>query len=1113
MTRRGRSVDLPAEQLRHEALDPPSEGVLLTGLGEAGRSDRQRMALLLEAVALLAHLTHARWHLADGWEGAGVDRDGRLRVRGARPGACRLLPQEHLRELVARLFGAAAGGHRSLAGRGPVRRAVRALERRWWQTLAAVDVDSAVAAVVDEASFLWQPPFAAARRSLAAEHVRQGEGGLWVVGSGAARRRFLASARDLDSLRAALAAPDAGRRWLAAATVSGVGPAELAAAGRWRAAVAAWRLSPPADDAGILRLAAAWLALGRAERALEALDSLEVAGSEAEVLRATCLSWLGRLRAARRAVKRAEELAPTADLAVSLAEVAVRNEANRGDPGAGRRRALALLDTVRRGPAGRRARARLIAAQAAWDAGDPGEMEKHLAVAERLTAAGEVDWRWLQVRALLHLERGEPDEAIDRLVTALGRRRRSLRRFEAAGLWNDLGVARGRAGDLAGAERALLHALRLHQACDGSRATTLGLANLAEVRLRRGRLLGVEEILAATSAANRAAGNLRGTVSDRLLAARFELVHGDCKAALALLGEAIGLAERRGFAGQLGEARVLSARALGWLGRSADAAAELAATAATDLEHLEPEERPAVLALAGRRDEALAAAVRIGTLGEPWLAALTAAAAPPSWKATERLEPYRTARLVADLERFASGSVPSPLRRRAIATFRRLGAGREADRLEAREHGSWQALAAYLGGSRDGPALADLFADAGYAEARLWWECEDDARVLVSGPGGGEEVSAVVADGRLVLRAPQVDPPLASLFRLARADWEGRPAAMSGDRQRAGDGSSAITVGEGGSARRPASGIVGSSPELVAALRRAERLAPGELPLLVLGESGTGKELVARLIHRSSRRRDRPLVAVNCAALSETLVLSDLFGHTRGAFTGAERDRAGVFETADGGTVFLDEIGDLPATAQGMLLRVLQEGEVRRVGESLPRRIDVRVVAATHRDLAGMVAAGSFREDLFYRLQGAAIELPPLRARGADVVALAEHLLAGVADRLGPDVPLPRLAATAANRLLAHSWPGNVRELENVLGVAAALAAADGGTILPEHLELPSSSAGDEDASCYHARVDALRRRLVAEALDAAGGVQAEAARRLGLSRQAMSYLVRRLGV
>jgi transcriptional regulator with AAA-type ATPase domain/tetratricopeptide (TPR) repeat protein len=1117
-----------AEALDHEALAPPAPGEVWEGLGAAGRTDRQRVALLLEAVALVAHLAHARWHLADGWDGAGVvaAHDAvRLRVRGARPGASPHLPQELLRDLVARLFGTGAGGRGRLGGRGPARRAVRALQRRWWQALAAVDPDAAVAEVLDEAPFLWEPRFAAARRALAAEHVWGGTARRWVVGPGAARRRFLAAAHDLESLRSCLAAAAAGDRWRAAAATGGRDGAALAAAGRWRAAVAAWQLSPPTDDAGRRALARAWLDLGRAERALETLAGMESgaeAGAETEVLRATCLSWLGRLRAARRAVSRAEALGPRGELALELAEVAVRIDANLGEPAAAGRRAAALLAASRRAPPPRRVQARVVAAQAAWDGGDVAALTEHLSAAVEIAGEEPTDWRWRQARALLHLEHGEPRQAAERLASALAADRRGLRRFAAAGLWNDLGLARARGGDLAGAERALLHALRLLQRCDGSRAITLGLANLAEVRLRRGRLLGVEEILAATSTANRAAGNVRGTLSDRLLAARFELVHGRPEAALVLLAEAVALAESHGLAGQLGEARVLAARALGWLGRPADAAAELAATQPVELEHLEPEERPAALALAGRRDEALAQANAVGPVGEPWVRLLASGGGPPAWGAIARLEPYRRARLVADLERFAAGTVPAPLVRQAIATFRRLGAGREAERLEAHEHGAWQALAAFLGGARDAAGLATLFAHAGYPEARLWWESADDARVLVAGPGGGEEASAPVGDGRLVLRAPAVDPPLAALFRLARAEWEGRPA-LAGRGRDGGNGSgadSAVTGagrrpsgdGTGGAARgAAAAGIVGSSPALAAALSRAERLAAGDLPLLVLGESGTGKELVARLVHRGSPRRDRPLVAVNCAALSETLVLSDLFGHVRGAFTGADRDRAGVFETAEGGTVLLDEIGDLAAVAQGMLLRVLQEGEVRRVGESLPRRVDVRVVAATHRDLAAMVADGSFRRDLYYRLKGAAIELPPLRQRGDDVLALADHLLARLAGR-HPGDAAPRLAPPAASRLLAHDWPGNVRELENVLAVAATLAAADGGTILPEHLEL-SPASGEGDSTPYHAQVDALRRRLVADALTAAGGVQAEAARRLGLSRQAMSYLVRRLGV
>jgi transcriptional regulator with GAF, ATPase, and Fis domain len=298
-----------------------------------------------------------------------------------------------------------------------------------------------------------------------------------------------------------------------------------------------------------------------------------------------------------------------------------------------------------------------------------------------------------------------------------------------------------------------------------------------------------------------------------------------------------------------------------------------------------------------------------------------------------------------------------------------------------------------------------------------------------------------------------------------------------------------------------AGGMVGESPALHAALERLSRLAPRDLTVLVLGETGTGKELAARLVHRGSPRARGPFVAVNCAALGESLLLSDLFGHVRGAFTGADRDRAGVFETAQRGTVFLDEIGDLPAVAQGMLLRVLQEGEVRRVGESLPRRVDVRVVAATHRDLAAAVAASSFREDLFYRLKVGSVLLPPLRERGADVLLLAEHFLAR---ERGPGF-VPRLSRPARERLLSHRFPGNIRELENVLKVAAAL--ASGGTIEPEHLGLPDPAASEPGS--YHRRVEEFRRRQVIEALAAAAGNQAEAARGLGLSRQALSYLVR----
>ena len=294
--------------------------------------------------------------------------------------------------------------------------------------------------------------------------------------------------------------------------------------------------------------------------------------------------------------------------------------------------------------------------------------------------------------------------------------------------------------------------------------------------------------------------------------------------------------------------------------------------------------------------------------------------------------------------------------------------------------------------------------------------------------------------------------------------------------------------------------MLGESPRLRSVLDRLALLAPSDLAILIEGETGTGKELAARRVHRLSPRASLPFLAVNCAALPESLLLSDLFGHSRGAFTGADRDRAGIFEASHGGTVFLDEIGDLPLPAQGKLLRVLQEGEVRRLGESQPRSVDVRIVAATHQKLSDMVSEGRFRRDLFYRLKVGSVVLPPLRERGSDVLLLGEHFLVPEGYRLSVD---------ARRRLRSYPWPGNVRELRNTLEVAKAL--TRDYVIREEHLELPESDG--PSAHGYHAQVREFRRELVREALKASGGNRAEAARRLGLSRQALSYLVRSLAI
>ena len=239
--------------------------------------------------------------------------------------------------------------------------------------------------------------------------------------------------------------------------------------------------------------------------------------------------------------------------------------------------------------------------------------------------------------------------------------------------------------------------------------------------------------------------------------------------------------------------------------------------------------------------------------------------------------------------------------------------------------------------------------------------------------------------------------------------------------------------------------------------------------------------------------------------MSESLLLSDLFGHVRGAFTGADRDRAGVFETAQGGTVFLDEIGDLPANAQGMLLRVLQEGEVRRVGESLPRRVDVRVVAASHRDLAAMAREGTFRQDLYYRLRGALVALPPLRERGRDVLLLAERLLAAAPGRRSAPAAAAVAggAGAAARPPLAGQRP---RVGERARHRHRARRRRRDRTRPPR-----AAGGADAPAADYHRELDAFRRRMLTGALSATDGNRAEAARRLGLTRQALAYLIRRL--
>ena len=307
------------------------------------------------------------------------------------------------------------------------------------------------------------------------------------------------------------------------------------------------------------------------------------------------------------------------------------------------------------------------------------------------------------------------------------------------------------------------------------------------------------------------------------------------------------------------------------------------------------------------------------------------------------------------------------------------------------------------------------------------------------------------------------------------------------------------------------SGIVGQSAALTRVLGELERVAPTTSTVLLQGETGTGKELFARALHEMSPRRKQPLVKVNCAAISPTLIESELFGHEKGAFTGALQRRLGRFELAHGGTLLLDEIGELPLEAQAKLLRVLQEHEVERVGGTHPIRIDARVVAATNRDLAAEVRANRFRADLFFRLNVFPIQIPPLRDRREDIPSLIDALVRTLAVRLGSD---PKgVEEDAVSYLQAYDWPGNVRELQNVLERASIL--ARGRRIRLEDLpelrnateEVPPVQATDDSASIsLKERVDAYERGLVADALRRAQGNQSEAARLLRTSRATLQY-------
>jgi two-component system NtrC family response regulator len=309
--------------------------------------------------------------------------------------------------------------------------------------------------------------------------------------------------------------------------------------------------------------------------------------------------------------------------------------------------------------------------------------------------------------------------------------------------------------------------------------------------------------------------------------------------------------------------------------------------------------------------------------------------------------------------------------------------------------------------------------------------------------------------------------------------------------------------------------IVGTSPALRSVLADLDRAADSDATVLILGESGTGKELVARALHLRSARRESPFVVVNCGAIPESLIESELFGHRRGAFTGATEDRTGRFERASGGTLFLDEVGELPPALQPKLLRVLQEGEIDKIGAAAPVKIDLRVIAASHRDLEARVRNGTFREDLWYRLNVVPLRIPPLRERLEDIPVLTEHFLVRHARRHGRAVP--RLGPEIFDRFQRHDWPGNVRELENLLERLVVLGRSEEVTVedLPAALreELPRFGGARVELPHGGIVLDDLERGLIEEALRRCSNNRSAAARFLGISRQTLLYRMQKFGL
>ncbi|MBI5501786.1 MAG: sigma 54-interacting transcriptional regulator [Deltaproteobacteria bacterium] len=382
-------------------------------------------------------------------------------------------------------------------------------------------------------------------------------------------------------------------------------------------------------------------------------------------------------------------------------------------------------------------------------------------------------------------------------------------------------------------------------------------------------------------------------------------------------------------------------------------------------------------------------------------------------------------------------------------------------------------------------------------------------RLYHEGDGGGDEARAMAEALRRVCGVEVGAAQAAEILRRFRQErGEATPSS----------GRAVEREGERPSGAGEADGIIGASTAIREMLRRLDRVAHADATVLVLGENGTGKELAARAVHRRSRRAGGPFISQNCSAMPETLLDSTLFGHVRGAFTGAVTDRVGLFEAASGGTLFLDEVGEMSAALQAKLLRVLEEGQLVPVGAVEPRRVDVRVVAATNRDLEELARTKAFREDLLHRLSVLVLRVPPLRERPEDIPLLVEHFRSKLEER---DGRARRFSRECLERLAQHDWPGNVRELRHEVERLWVFS-GEVGEIGPEHLSPEiartvrsesAGKAGTPSRTGLHANVEALERRQIQEALRRTKGNRTHAAALLGVSRRNLIRKIAKMGL